>query len=107
MDKIICYTSYLPEGSERDIAFEELLLNDKWADGRLECPDEVFCEVGGINHKLSAKQNYEFLLRVLRKYPLKLKAVGVTALPLPDGTENFHSEWGGVGRFSYGLLYYR
>lgn len=69
---IICYTTYLPEGEERNITFEELLLDSNWVEGRVECPEEIYEHVGDINHKLSAKQNYEFLLRAISKYPLRV-----------------------------------
>lgn len=71
MDEIICYTSYLPEGEERSIDFMELLLDDNWADGFIECPEKVYSDIGDINHRLEAKQNYEFLLRAVHKYPFK------------------------------------
>lgn len=76
MREIICYTAYLPEGAEQNITFLELLLDENWADGRIECPEEVYHEVGDRNSRLSSKQNYEFLLRAVLKYPLK--AVGIS-----------------------------
>ncbi len=85
MNGIICYTSYLPEGEERDITFSELLLNDNWADGMIDCPERIYEDIGDINHKLLAKQKYEFLLRAVQKYPLKV--VGTIAK-----TYTLHSE---------------
>lgn len=76
MQEIICYTHYLAEGQEKNISFFELFLDENWANGKIVCPEEVYCEVGDINHKLKAKQNYEFLLRAVRKYPFK--AIGVS-----------------------------
>lgn len=76
MQEIICYTPYLAEGQEKNISFFELFLDENWANGKIVCPEEVYCEVGDINHKLNAKQNYEFLLRAVRKYPFK--AIGVS-----------------------------
>lgn len=73
MDEIICYTSYLPEGEERSIDFMELLLDDNWAGGYIECPEKIYSDIGDINHRLAAKQNYEFLLRAVQKYPLKAR----------------------------------
>ncbi len=72
MEEIICYTSHLPEGAKQNIAFIELLLDERWADGRIEYPRQIHSAVGDINHKLSAKQEYEFLLRAAKKYPVTL-----------------------------------
>lgn len=83
MKEIICYTTYLPEGTEQYISFLELLLNENLADGKIECPEEVYAEIGDINHKLTAKQNYEFLLRAVRKYPFKV--IGVSHESIPSG----------------------
>ena len=77
MQEIVCYTTYLPEGTEQYITFMELLLDDNWANGTISCPDEVYCEIGNINTKLASKQNYEFLLRAVQKYPLK--AIGTSS----------------------------
>lgn len=74
MEEIICYTRYLPKGEQRKLTFMELLLDDRWADGRIECPESFYSQTGNINGKLAAKQNYEFLLRAAQKYPLR--AVG-------------------------------
>lgn len=48
----------------------ELLLDDNYASGTISCPEEIYGETGDMNTRLSAKQNYEFLLRVLEKYPV-------------------------------------
>lgn len=77
MDEIVCYTPYLPEGEERNISFIELLLDENWAAGIMECPEKVYEDIGDINHRLSAKQNYEFLLRAVQKYPLKAMGGGL------------------------------
>lgn len=79
MNEIICYTHYLPEGEEKYISFMELLLDDNWADGNILCPDEVYAAIGNTNTRLNAKQNYEFLLRAIKKYPLK--AIGAASSP--------------------------
>lgn len=83
MQEIVCYTTYLPEDTEQYITFMELLLDDNWANGTISCPDEVYREIGNINTKLASKQNYEFLLRAVQKYPLK--AIGTS------GTEQINS----------------
>ena len=74
MDTIICYTRRLPEGKQQSITFTELLLDDQWADGQIHCPEHLYGEIGYMNRKLTAKQNYDFLLRAIQKYPVK--AVG-------------------------------
>lgn len=75
MPEIICYTNNLPNGTEQYITFLELLLDENWACGDISCPDTVYSEVGGRNKELISKQNYEFLLRAIQKFPLK--AVGI------------------------------
>ena len=82
MDEIICHTTYLPEGEARLIDFMELLLDDNWADGIMECPESVYSDVGDVNHKLSAKQTYEFLLRAVLKYPFR--AIGKANIYMED-----------------------
>lgn len=68
MEEIICYTSHLPDGTKQNITFMELLLDERWSEGRLEYPRQIHSEIGNLNHKLAAKQNYEFLLRAAKKY---------------------------------------
>lgn len=82
MDVVTCYTTYLPKGKEQKIDFMELLLNDNWADGIIVCPEEIYSNVGDINHKLAAKQNYEFLLRAVQKYPIR--AIGREDIQLEE-----------------------
>lgn len=79
MEEIICYTSYLPEGAKQNIPFLELLLDERWADGRIEYPKHIYAEIGDINHKLAAKQSYEFLLRAAQHYPVTLVGGAITA----------------------------
>ena len=86
MLEIICYTPFLLEGTEQYITFMELLLNDNLASGTIICPEEIYCEIGYINTKLTSKQNYEFLLRSVQKYPLK-----VIGVPSPDQHDTFSS----------------
>lgn len=72
MQEIICYTNYLPEGTEQYITFLDLLLNDNLANGKIVCPSEVYGKIGNINTHLNAKQNYEFLLRAIKEYPVRV-----------------------------------
>ncbi len=60
MQEIICYSNYLPEGTEQTISFMQLLLDENWAKGELLFSETVYSEVGGKNMKLSAKRDYEF-----------------------------------------------
>lgn len=87
MHNIICYTTYLPEGTEQNISFLELLLDENLSNGKIVCPEEVYSEVGDINHKLTAKKNYEFLLRATKKYPLR--AIGVSPKFTYDSSAQF------------------
>lgn len=82
MSEIICYTDSLPKGTEQYISFFDLLLNDTLANGQIVCPDEVYATVGNMNLRLSAKQNYEFLLRAVLEFPLK--AVGTSVFDVAD-----------------------
>lgn len=79
MDEIICYTSYIPAGNEKTISFMDILLNDQWAEGMIQCPESVYAEIGDINKILHQKQNYEFLLRAAKIYPVK--AIGSASSP--------------------------
>ena len=72
VSEIICLTPHLPENEELNISFIELLLNDTWADGELHFPESIYAEIGNKNKKITAKQNYDFLLRAAVKYPVKL-----------------------------------
>ncbi len=72
MQEIICYSDYLPEGTEQTVSFIQLLLDDNWAKGELLFSETVYSEIGGKNTRLTAGQNYEFLLRAVQKYPLKV-----------------------------------
>ena len=58
----------------------ELLLNENWANGQFICSEEVYFHVGDRNQQITAKQNYEFLLRASLQYPIK--AIGAPAAPL-------------------------
>ncbi len=70
MTEIICYTTYLPEGTKQNISFFDLLLDENLANGFIVCPREVYPKVGTLNTKLKAKQTYEFLLRAILEYPV-------------------------------------
>ena len=86
MSEIICYTDYLPKGTEQYITFFDLLLNDNLAKGQIVCPDEVYASVGNINSCLGAKQNYEFLLRAVLEFPLKVVGTAVEDSVMTDTT---------------------
>lgn len=101
MDTIICCTRRLPEGEQQNITFTELLLDDQWADGQIHCPEHLYAEIGCINPKLTAKQNYDFLLRAIQKYPVM--AVGTASAdvspataagsPLADNSPEMQGDW--------------
>lgn len=54
------------EGQEE--RFWELLYDERIAEDTFWVPKEAFFEVGGINSKIKAKQQYEFLLRLADSY---------------------------------------
>ena len=70
MSEIICYTTYVPEGTKQNITFFDLLLDENLASGTIVCPKEVYEKVGPLNTRLKAKQTYEFLLRAIREFPM-------------------------------------
>ena len=70
MSEIICYTTQLPEGEKIKLTFFDLLLDENLANGHVICPKEVYANVGTLNTRLFAKQNYEFLLRAIDKFPV-------------------------------------
>lgn len=70
MPEIICYTTYVPEGTKQNITFFDLLLDENLASGTIVCPKEVYEKVGTLNTRLKAKQTYEFLLRAIREFPV-------------------------------------
>lgn len=72
MNKIICLSPHLSEGDKLNVSFMDLLLDDTLAEGELRFPEALYHEVGSFNTRLAAKQNYEFLLRAVQKYPLEL-----------------------------------
>lgn len=76
MQKIICYTTLLPANTIREVSFIELLLNENWTNGIFVFPDSIYSEIGDINKKLTAKQDYDFMLRAAKKYPFQ--AIGIS-----------------------------
>lgn len=90
MEKIICYTNSLPNGTKRNITFMELLLDERWSNGKIEYPGQIHSAIGDLNQKLTAKQNYEFLLRAAQKYPVM--AIGYT-IPEKDLLCQYDSPW--------------
>lgn len=53
---------------QRGISFEEILLDETLCQGRVWISKDVLRQVGGVNHRLSAKKNYELLIRIAREY---------------------------------------
>lgn len=58
--------------SSRGIDFMELLLDERVCAGTIKIPCEMMRSVGGINHKLPAKQKYELLLRIANEMQVEL-----------------------------------
>lgn len=76
MKTIYCYTHLLPEGTQAELSFLELLLNENWSRGFLCFPSDLFRHTGPLNQKLPAKRNYEFLLRAAKIYPVTVVGYG-------------------------------
>ncbi len=70
MNEIICYTSLLSPGEAKHLDFWDILLDDRWTEGGMTCPDNIYLEIGYVNKKLHAKQYYEFLLRAASQFPI-------------------------------------
>ena len=67
--KVICV---LETEEEKDENFFEILYDERLAEGALWIPKSIFREVGGLNFRLRAKRQYELLLRLAERYPLKI-----------------------------------
>lgn len=121
MDEIICYTGRLPANARQSITFMDLLLDENWASGQILCPIEAFQKTGNMNCKLTAKLNYEFLLRAVQEYPFT--AVGISgpsnppplhmpdSVVLPDASMTQEDPWHGyrtdcyiIGKYQKELL---
>lgn len=61
--------------SEQGVSFLELLLDERICWGTIIIDKELVRNVGGINHKLQAKQKYELLLRVAKESPVVFEEV--------------------------------
>lgn len=83
MVEIICYTNHIPEGESQMLSLLDILLDDTWVSDNMFIPESVFAQVGDYNHKLTAKRDYEFLLRAAMHFPIK--AIGISA-PAPNLT---------------------
>ena len=102
MNEIICYTHLLPTGQTKELTFWDILLDDRWTEGDFSCSESVYHEIGNINPKLHAKQNYEFILRAAEKFPIT--AVGQEFLPQSDDAwEAFQTDCYIVGKYSHKL----
>lgn len=55
------------ENITRELSFEEILLDETLVGGDIWITGEALRNAGGINYRLSAKRNYELLLRVAKQ----------------------------------------
>ena len=76
MKTIYCYTHLLPEGTQAELSFLELLLDENWSRGLLCFPPDLFQHTGPLNQKLPSKRNYEFLLRAAKICPVTVVGCG-------------------------------
>lgn len=53
---------------EKEISFEEILLDESLVQGETWVDRQALCAAGGINEQLNSKRNYELLLRVAEKF---------------------------------------
>lgn len=63
------YHSLVARDGEQ-LSFEQLLLDERYADGELVIPKEALEQCGYCNENLERKQVYELLLRLALKYPV-------------------------------------
>ena len=61
--------------SENGIPFIDIILNEKLVEKKICVPKEMIASVGGINHKIYYKKNYELLVRIAEKYRVKIENV--------------------------------
>lgn len=66
------------EAKQQDMLFWEILLEEKYVGEGLVISREELRKVGGINHKIRAKADYELLLRLAEKYELAVTEWAVT-----------------------------
>lgn len=90
MSEIICYTNHLPEGDSCYLSLLDILLDDTWVSDNLVLPESIYSEIGDYNHKLGAKQTYEFVLRAAYRFPIK--AVGISS-PATDSAPACTNPW--------------
>lgn len=99
INEIICYTSLLSPGEAKQLTFWDILLDDRWADGGMTCPEDIYPETGYLNRKLQAKQNYEFLLRAAERFPITAMGVDDFNAGECDTWEAFRSDCYIVGKY--------
>lgn len=68
-EEIRLYHPFVKEDG-RPVAFEELLLDERYADGFLCVPVLRLREVGFLNERIQKKRIYELLLRLGERYPV-------------------------------------
>ena len=85
----------LVEGSiQRELSFEEILLDETLVKGDIWILKEALRYVGGVNYRLRAKRGYELLIRIAKEYTVLLlgsegcaeiwKELGMEYLKFPD-----------------------
>lgn len=53
---------------EKEITFEEILLNESLVQGEIWVERQALCTAGGMNDQLISKRNYELLLRIAKQF---------------------------------------
>lgn len=76
--EIHLYHPFVTEDGIR-LSLEELLLDERYADGFLGMPVWMLQEVGFLNEKIRGKHRYELLLRLAERYPVIGKRLPDTA----------------------------
>ncbi len=105
--EIISYTENLLSGEECTLSLMDILLDDRWAEGKLQYPEVLYSEIGYKNTILKQKQDYEFLLRIAQRYPVK--AIGTreeeSSYVLQEDTwEAFQADCYVTGKYQKELL---
>ncbi len=59
---------FVEESIQRELSFEEILLDETLMQGHIWILKEALRYVGGINYRLGAKRSYELLIRIAKEY---------------------------------------
>ena len=98
----ICLYHPLVEDDGALLSMEELLLDERYAEGILNIPMEAFEKCGYINEILPAKRRYELMVRLAESYPLRgFWCEEVPEIPEEAEEDIYRAECFMVGKYSH------